>query len=189
MVMPQRLTGFVPLVIAVRLANLIKQRKTKQNILFQTQLENFYDRFLEKVAAGRNKTTDEVHAIAQGRVWTGRQALDIGLVDGLGGFHRALKSAKWMLGLDPSQKVSVVTFGEELSLLERMLLKSLRDNGGFSRVANSLAMSQLDLVSTGLSDLAIPTIFNALREDGTLASIALLDGRPVAMMPFWIRVQ
>ena len=46
-----------------------------QRVLFQDQLDRFYERFLAKVAAGRGLSRDEVHAVAQGRVWTGAQAL------------------------------------------------------------------------------------------------------------------
>jgi protease-4 len=49
--------------------------------LLQSVIEHGYDEFLARVSKGRNKTRDEVHAIAQGRVWAGRDALRIGLVD------------------------------------------------------------------------------------------------------------
>jgi protease-4 len=158
-----------------------------QRDLFQNQLDGFYERFLAKVADGRGMERDAVHAVAQGRVWTGRQGLDNGLVDGLGGLKRALDSAKWMLGLDPADKVSVVTFGEDLTFMERMLLKSFREGGGFGKLALRLTggpdpMNMAGPVPAGL-------LLDALRQDGTLAAVALLDGRPVAMMPFWIRIR
>jgi len=159
-----------------------------QRELFQNQMDEFYERFLDKVATGRGMTRDAVHEVAQGRVWTGRQGLDRGLVDGLGGLHRSLDSAKWMLGIDPSEKVTLRTFGEELSLLERMLLKSLREGGGISLLLNSLA----DLNGAGTqatAHLPIPLLVEALRQDGTLAAVELMDGRPVAMMPFWIKMR
>ncbi len=160
-----------------------------QRVLFQTQLDKFYERFLTKVANGRDMTRDEVHAVAQGRVWTGRQGLEKGLVDDLGGLRRAVDSAKWMVGLQPSDKVSLVTFSEELSLFERMLVKSLRDNGVMARMAEAAFPAEALLGSgqmTGLSP--VPTLVEALRRDGTLATVSLLDGRPVAMMPFWINL-
>ena len=48
-----------------------------------------YDTFVEKAAQGRNTTPERIDAIGQGRVWTGRQAKEIGLVDELGGLDRA----------------------------------------------------------------------------------------------------
>ena len=53
-----------------------------------------YDAFVEKAAAGRNTTPERIDAIAQGRVWTGKQAKELGLVDELGGLDRALALAK-----------------------------------------------------------------------------------------------
>ena len=52
------------------------------------QLQAFYDQFVEKVATSRRSTPEKIDAMAQGRVWTGRQAKDRGLVDALGGLDR-----------------------------------------------------------------------------------------------------
>lgn len=59
-----------------------------------------YDTFLEKVAASRDLSVDEVDAIAQGRVWTGARAQEIGLVDVLGGLDRAIEIAAERAGLE-----------------------------------------------------------------------------------------
>lgn len=155
-----------------------------QRILFQSQLDGFYERFLAKVADGRKMTRDEAHAVAQGRVWTGYQGLEAGLVDELGGFHRALDSAKWTLGLKKTDKISVITFGDEMTSLERMLLRSLRQGGMFGHLGASLA--QLNSYNSGL--ITIPQLLDTLRSDGVMAAVALMDGRPVAMMPFSLKV-
>src|SRR5205807_6206095 len=60
----------------------------------QEQLQAFYDQFVEKVAEARRSTPEKIDQIAQGRVWTGRQAKDNGLVDVLGGLDRAVAVAK-----------------------------------------------------------------------------------------------
>ncbi|MFO0723983.1 MAG: signal peptide peptidase SppA [Myxococcota bacterium] len=60
----------------------------------QAEVEGMYEAFLAKVAAARKKTRDEVHAVAQGRVWMAEAAKEAGLVDGLGGFTEALERAK-----------------------------------------------------------------------------------------------
>lgn len=56
-------------------------------------IESIYTTFLKRVATGRNMTTEQVDAIAQGRIWTGNDALKNGLVDELGGLDEALKYA------------------------------------------------------------------------------------------------
>jgi protease-4 len=61
--------------------------------LLQSQINRGYDEFLARVARGRNKTREQVDAIAQGRVWAGADAHRIGLVDQLGSFNDALKAA------------------------------------------------------------------------------------------------
>lgn len=164
----------------------------KQRVLFSNQMGEFYERFLAKVAEGRKLTRDEVHAVAQGRVWTGNQGLEHGLVDDLGGLHRAITSAKWMLGLQETDKIAVTSFGEELSLLEKMLLKSLREGGGLASIGTSLNQDSgwmENAVLARQTGLPLPGLFDSLRQDGTLAAVSLMDGRPVAMMPFWIRVR
>lgn len=59
----------------------------------QASTEQMYEVFLAHVAKGRGLARDSVHAIAQGRVWSGRDALAIGLVDRLGGLNAAVQSA------------------------------------------------------------------------------------------------
>ncbi|WP_299365172.1 signal peptide peptidase SppA [Winogradskyella sp.] len=59
-----------------------------------------YDLFLIRVAEGRGMTKDDINTIAQGRVWTGSEAIDIGLVDELGGLDTALKKASELADID-----------------------------------------------------------------------------------------
>jgi len=61
--------------------------------LLQSTIEHGYEEFLARVGAGRKKSRAEVDAIAQGRVWSGKDALKLGLVDRLGGFDDAVKAA------------------------------------------------------------------------------------------------
>jgi protease-4 len=62
-------------------------------ILLQATIEHGYEEFLQRVATGRNKTRDQVDSIGQGRVWAGLDAKKNGLVDQLGSFDDAVKSA------------------------------------------------------------------------------------------------
>ncbi|MDB4187615.1 signal peptide peptidase SppA [Flavobacteriaceae bacterium] len=63
-------------------------------------IEHVYETFKERVAEGRNMTMEEVETIAQGRVWTGKQALENSLVDGLGGLEQALEAAARLAELE-----------------------------------------------------------------------------------------
>jgi len=67
-----------------------------------------YARFKARVAEGRGMTEEQVEEIARGRVWTGAQAREIGLVDELGDFETALALAKELAGLKPEREYTVV---------------------------------------------------------------------------------
>jgi len=74
-------------------------------------LENSYARFKARVAEGRRMEPDRVEEIARGRVWTGRQALERGLVDELGDLQAAVEKACSLAGLDTWRCVPVVSVG------------------------------------------------------------------------------
>ena len=67
-----------------------------------------YEDFVSKVASGRGKTVDEIKKIAEGRIYTGRRAKEIGLVDELGGLEHAIALARKRTGLAPDVKVHVI---------------------------------------------------------------------------------
>jgi protease-4 len=72
--------------------------------IVQEEVDNIYDEFLGKVSEGRKMTKEQVNIIARGRVWTGRDALKIGLVDKLGGIKDAINYAANEYGIK-DQKV------------------------------------------------------------------------------------
>ncbi len=77
-----------------------------------------YDAFVEKAAAGRNTTPERIDAIGQGRVWTGKQAKSLGLVDELGGLDRAIELAKERAKIAAGSQVELVVFPPKKSLFE-----------------------------------------------------------------------
>ena len=92
-------------------------------VAYQRFLDDFYELFLERVAEGRELERDAVHEVAQGRVWTGAQALDRGLVDELGGIDVALAKAAelaeleegWGVAAFPRQKTFIELLQEDLA--------------------------------------------------------------------------
>jgi protease-4 len=68
--------------------------------VLRSQLEGFYDEFKDRVSRGRDIPAGDVDSLAGGRVWTGSEALQKGLVDGVGGFEEALERARELAGLD-----------------------------------------------------------------------------------------
>jgi protease-4 len=79
--------------------DLFKGPSPEANQLIQTGVESMYGRFLNIVAASRHKTPQQVDQIAQGRVWDGGTAHQIGLVDGFGGMSDAIAKAAQLAGL------------------------------------------------------------------------------------------
>lgn len=71
--------------------------------LMQSSVEQIYTEFLELVAEARNMSVNAVHDIAQGRVWTGQAALDLGLVDALGEIDFAINRAAQLAGLEEDE--------------------------------------------------------------------------------------
>ena len=87
----------------------------------QTSVLDTYQLFLTRVADGRELTVEQVDGIAQGRVWTGKQAFEIGLVDELGGLHTAVRRAKEAVGLEATDDVFLIPFPKQKSLGEQIL--------------------------------------------------------------------
>ena len=124
-------------------------------------MESFYKDFVTKVAQGRHKSFDDVHAIAQGRVWTGAEAQRNGLVDRLGGFAVALDVVKEKAKIGKGEEVRLVILPERKSILEQLLER--QDDG----------------VQT-----ALPADVRALLR---WASV-LGDGKPLARLPFELKI-
>jgi protease-4 len=76
-----------------------KAMDAKQKAAFSKSIDDTYGGFIARVADGRHMPFDKVRDIAKGRVWTGAQAKDLGLVDELGGFYEAVDKAKALSGL------------------------------------------------------------------------------------------
>ena len=130
----------------------------------QQHIEAVYERFLTKAADGRGITRDAVHEVAQGRVWTGRQARERGLVDELGGLGRAVKMAKARIGIDADTEVELVVYPRPRSLFELL-------NEGISVAQRFMRVHWFSLPS-----------FQAL---GTVPPVLRLfrNGEPLALMP------
>jgi protease-4 len=135
----------------------------------QQGMDDFYDRFVENAARSRHMTVPQLHAVAQGRVWTGRQAKQVGLVDDLGGLDRALAVAKQRAGLSPTAEVQIVTYPPRRTLID-FVTESLQSR---------------DRTGAGLAALIGP---EERRVIGMLTAPSRLfhPGELLAMMPFGI---
>jgi protease-4 len=119
-----------------------------------------YDQFLAKVADGRQMTKEEVNQVGRGRIWTGRQAKELKLVDELGGLTTALGLAKKLAGIPPDEEVRLVIWPKKLTFWQSFL---------------------------GSPDLGINLKSTAGLEKA-LASFRLMEKTNIwAIMPFWVK--
>ena len=84
----------------------------------QESMQAFYDQFVEKVAEARHTTPEKIDQVAQGRVWTGQQAKQIGLVDQLGGLLDAVAVAKQRARIPDDDEVELVVYPPRRSFYE-----------------------------------------------------------------------
>ena len=87
----------------------------------QTSVLDTYQLFLTRVSEGRKLTREQVDELGQGRVWTGAQAFEAGLVDELGGLYTAVDRAKVAAGLQPDDDVYLTPFPGQKSLGEQLM--------------------------------------------------------------------
>ena len=90
----------------------------------QKSVDGIYDEFVNKVANNREMRYEEVHAVAKGRIWSGEKALQLGLVDKIGGLEDALTSASKLAEIDDYE---VVSYFKEMDPFE-IFISELIDN-------------------------------------------------------------
>jgi protease-4 len=95
---------------------------------FQAWLDRVYVDFTSKVADGRKLPKEKVLEIAKGRIWSGQDAKNLGLVDELGGYDTALKLVKQAIGVPENDEVKIVVYPRPKTLLESVLAYRSADN-------------------------------------------------------------
>jgi protease-4 len=96
----------------------------------QGYMQTFYEGFVEKVASARQRTPAQIDAVAQGRVWTGRQARERGLVDMLGGLDTAVAVAKERAGIPEDEEVELVSYPPPRTFYEALVEEFGGSGGG-----------------------------------------------------------
>ncbi len=100
------------------IGNMFRPMSDGEYAVIQKSVEDIYDVFLGHVAEGRNKTKAEIDSIGQGRVWSGYNAKEIGLIDEFGGLNDAIKGAKELAKLDDYR---VVEYPEQKEPFEEIM--------------------------------------------------------------------
>jgi protease-4 len=137
-----------------------------QRARLQDYMQGFYDNFVEKAASSRRTTRERIEAVAQGRVWTGAQAKQHGLVDELGGLSRAIAIAKERAKIPADEDVEVVVYPTRRSIYE-----ALREQFGAGAGLGVWGLLAGSAERQALAALSAPArLFRR--------------GEPLAMMPF-----
>jgi protease-4 len=131
----------------------------------RAEVRSIYDLFVERVADGRGAEPAEIDAVARGRVWTGAQALEAGLIDELGGLRAAVAVGKRRLSLDEDADVALVVYPPPRSLADQLV--------------EAMGGARLTLAPTPL-DSVVARARPWLR--------ALADGAPAALLPFSLEI-
>jgi protease IV len=136
----------------------------------QEQLQAFYDQFVEKAADSRHTTPEKIDALAQGRVWTGRQAKQNRLVDELGGLDDAIAIAKQRAKIPAESEVELVVYPPRKSFYEIVSdeLTGSRESRAVSAwLSANLSNGELDILRAVRGPLGL-----------------FRRGEPLALMPF-----
>jgi len=139
------------------------------------EAEAFYRDFVAKVAAGRRLSLQAVEAVAEGRVWTGRQASERGLVDAVGGVEESLDEVRRRLGLAPDARVAVERHPHRRALWQIAL--------GWNLPTRALA-APLDVLAPMLAGerllAAMPFLLEWVHPPGSESARALAAASPLA---------
>jgi protease-4 len=109
----------------------------------EESMQNVYDQFIERTAAARHMTPEKVDEVAQGRVWTGEQAKQLGLVDELGGLYKAIDLAKQRARIGADEEVDLVIYPPHRSVYEVLADQLSSPAGGMKSAYTADALLQL----------------------------------------------
>ena len=142
-------TDFVQIGAAASMWSSNREYNEQEWSRFQAWLDRVYEDFTTKAAEGRGMALSDLQAVAKGRVWTGADALERGLVDELGGYPAAFRLAREAAGLKPDAQIKVKVFPPKKSVLS-----SLREGKVTTWALAAFGVDRVDLGPLG--DLAVP---------------------------------
>jgi len=142
--------------------------------LLESTIDTAYQLFIKRVSDGRKKPMSEVHDLAQGRVYTGIQALELGLVDEMGGITEAYQEAKKLGGLDPEKLYPIYQYTpDEISLRDCLkgmtkLFKCIDEIDSQTLIQSSYAAVRVSLPLTKF-EAKLNRLYSITKEDHSLA--------------------
>ena len=139
-----------------------------------TMMEDVYEQFTSKASAGRKLDAKKMEALAQGRLWSGRQAQKNGLVDEVGTLRDALTAAETQAGVKEDEKVEVMVLPKPKSIFEQLF-----DPGATDARLGKQAKTTLDSVLPKAGEQAADVVL--WRQ--------LLNEKAVLMLPYRVEVK
>jgi len=118
--------------------SLYRSFNPEEKKILRDEISYIYEQFVERVATARNLSREEVERLGRGRVWTGRQARELKLVDDLGGLVRAMEAARELVGISPETELRLVVWPARRSLLDIILGRKTE----FARAESTLEVLQ-----------------------------------------------
>jgi protease-4 len=140
----------------------------------QRWVDAFYEDFVAEVARSRKMTPAQVDGVARGRIWSGTDAKERGLVDALGGLTDAIADARRRAGVPEQEDLGLAIYGGPTGLLATL--------GGERGVLTSLGLTAEPATST-------PAALRAFTEEVGLPSLFLLEPGLKAALPFEVRLR
>ncbi|MCY7348901.1 MAG: signal peptide peptidase SppA, partial [Pyrinomonadaceae bacterium] len=137
----------------------------------------YFGDFVPKVAKGRSKSDEEVNSIAQGRVWTGTQAKQNGLIDEFGGLEKAIEIAKGLANIPADKEVRRVAFPEPRPFLESIFGGSEETYADAKKMETQKALVE-SLPEDVRKTLRYAAIFDRMKK-----------GEAMLMMPFEMEIK
>lgn len=149
----------------------------QQRAKLRSEIELFYRGFVDRVAAARKRPYAQVEPLAQGRVWTGTQARQNGLVDELGGLDRAVEVLRTKAGMAANAAINLVPYPQHRNFLELWLERN--ENAGL--------LGALQQMSGSSADAQIRARLRAIA--GDLPVDALARGGLLSLVPYHLTVR
>ena len=146
---------------------------------FEAWLDRVYLDFTSKVADGRKLPKEKVLEIAKGRIWSGEDAKNLGLVDELGGYDTALKLAKKAIGVSENDEVKIVVYPRPKSFFKNLMDRRGADNSDQEAVRQTLARVLADVqpMARKLRAVGITNNDNDNDQDDVLKMMDFTEGK------------
>jgi protease IV len=144
---------------------------------FEEFMKTTYDDFISKVGKGRNKDKAYIDSIGQGRVWTGRQGKENGLVDEYGGLDKAIEIAKQLANIPAGKSIQRVIMPKPPTFFEELM-----SGGGDADEASMQAKQQASLLSALPEDLRQGVRYAQLMDRAR-------NGDAIYLMPYRLRIK